>query len=127
MSMRDLPRSAVTGAVKLTRLPLDIVVSLLPGHGTGTKPAAAIAVARCEATLRAPAGIALPLAAVDDLEDYEGMRVQFPQALVISEYFNYDRFGEIVLSLPPAGQDPPVTPPARSTSRPSSRTLPGHA
>ena len=27
------------------------------------------------------------------------MLVRFPQPLVISEYFNYDRFGEIVLAL----------------------------
>ena len=54
MSMRDIPRSAVGGAVKLTRLPLDIVVSMLPGDGDGsaTKPAAAIAVDRFEAALR---------------------------------------------------------------------------
>jgi len=59
MSLRDIPRSAVGGAVKLTRLPLDIVVSMIPGNGTGTKPAAAIAVDRFEATLRDAAGIAL--------------------------------------------------------------------
>jgi uncharacterized protein len=35
---------------------------------------------------------------VDDFEAYEGMYVTFPQALVISEYFNFDRFGEIVLT-----------------------------
>ncbi|MFO7585833.1 MAG: ExeM/NucH family extracellular endonuclease, partial [Anaerolineales bacterium] len=33
-----------------------------------------------------------------DLEAYEGMLVTFPQDLYISEYFNYDRFGEIVLT-----------------------------
>ena len=59
MSMRDLPRSAVDAAVKLTRLPLDIVVSMLPGNGGDTKPAAGIAVDRFEATLRDAAGIAL--------------------------------------------------------------------
>lgn len=59
MSLRDIPRSAVGGAVKLTRLPLDIVVSMLPGNGSGTKPAAAIAVDRFEAALRDAAGIAL--------------------------------------------------------------------
>ena len=26
--------------------------------------------------------------------------MRFPQALVIAEYFNYDRFGEIVLAQP---------------------------
>jgi hypothetical protein len=52
MSLRDIPRSAVGGAVKLTRLPLDIVVAMLPGNGNATKPAAAIAVDRFEAALR---------------------------------------------------------------------------
>ena len=42
--------------------------------------------------------LSLPLANADDLEAYEGMLVTFPQALVISEYFNFDRFGEIVLT-----------------------------
>jgi hypothetical protein len=61
MSLRDIPRTAVDGAVKLTRLPLDIVVAMLPGNGNGSgaKPAAGIAVDRFEATLRDAAGIAL--------------------------------------------------------------------
>jgi hypothetical protein len=61
MSMRDIPRTVVDGAVKLTRLPLDIFVSMLPGNGNGrgARPAAGIAVDRLEATLRDAAGIAL--------------------------------------------------------------------
>ena len=42
--------------------------------------------------------LSLPVTNVDDFEAYEGMLVTFPQALVISEYFNFDRFGEIVLT-----------------------------
>ena len=42
--------------------------------------------------------LSLPVTSVDDFEAYEGMYVTFPQALVISEYFNFDRFGEIVLT-----------------------------
>lgn len=42
--------------------------------------------------------LSLPVTAVDDFEAYEGMLVTFPQSLVISEYFNFDRFNEIVLS-----------------------------
>ncbi len=45
-----------------------------------------------------PATLALPVTAIDDFEPVEGMSVTFPQALVISEYFNFDRFGEIVLT-----------------------------
>ena len=44
------------------------------------------------------ASLSLPVASVGDFEAYEGMAVTFPQALVISEYFNFDRFGEIVLT-----------------------------
>ena len=46
----------------------------------------------------APVVLSLPVTSVDDLEPYEGELVTFPQALVISEYFNYDRYGEIVLT-----------------------------
>jgi predicted extracellular nuclease len=44
------------------------------------------------------ATLSLPVTAVSDFEAYEGMLVTFPQALYISEYFNFDRFGEIVLT-----------------------------
>jgi len=44
------------------------------------------------------ATVSLPVTALTDFESYEGMRVTFPQALVISEYFNFDRFGELVLT-----------------------------
>ncbi len=39
-------------------------------------------------------------------------RRTFPQNLVISEYFNYDRFGEIVVALPADGESRPYTPTA---------------
>jgi predicted extracellular nuclease len=42
--------------------------------------------------------LSLPVTSVTDFEAYEGMRVRFPQALVVSEYFNFDQFGEIVLT-----------------------------
>ena len=62
------------------------------------------------AELPAPAEITLPLASRGALERFEGMRVTLPQTLVISEYFNYDRFGEIVLSLPLLEEGRPYTP-----------------
>ena len=40
----------------------------------------------------------LPVTSLDDFERFEGMRVTFPEQLYISEYFNFDRFGEIVLT-----------------------------
>lgn len=45
-----------------------------------------------------PAQPTLPVDNVNDLEAYEGMSVLFTQDLYISEYFNFDRFGEIVLT-----------------------------
>ena len=54
----------------------------------------------CSTGISLPAAtvLSLPVTSVDDFEPYEGMSVTFPQALVISEYFNFDRFGEIVLT-----------------------------
>ncbi|MDX1377424.1 MAG: ExeM/NucH family extracellular endonuclease, partial [Anaerolineales bacterium] len=48
--------------------------------------------------LPAASVLSLPVTDINDFEAYEGMYVTFPQPLVISEYFNYDRFGEIVLT-----------------------------
>ncbi|MEO5888074.1 MAG: ExeM/NucH family extracellular endonuclease, partial [Anaerolineales bacterium] len=44
--------------------------------------------------------VSLPFTSATFPERYEGMYVRFPQSLVIAEYFNYDRFGELVLALP---------------------------
>lgn len=42
--------------------------------------------------------LSLPVTNRSDFEPYEGMLVTFPQDLYISEFFNFDRFGEIVLT-----------------------------
>lgn len=62
--------------------------------------------------LPTPAVVEFPVASVDALEAFEGMLATFPQPLVISEYFNYDRFGEIVVALPAEGQTRPMIPTA---------------
>lgn len=49
-------------------------------------------------SLPAASILSLPVSSVDDFEAYEGMLVTFPQSLYISEFFNFDRFGEIVLT-----------------------------
>ncbi len=65
--------------------------------------------------------LSLPVTSVDDFEAYEGMYVTFPQALVISEYFNYDRFGEIVLTserhLTPTAEFEPGSPQAAQAAQ----------
>jgi len=45
-----------------------------------------------------PVDILLPVTSINDFEAYEGMLVKFPQALHIGEYFNFDRFNEIILT-----------------------------
>lgn len=87
----------VTGTVKeyyqLTEIDADSVVVLASGE-----------------TLPTPASIHLPVSSVDDFEAYEGMLTTFPQALMISEYYNFDRYGEIVLAQPLSGEPRPMTP-----------------
>jgi predicted extracellular nuclease len=48
--------------------------------------------------LPSAAEVSLPVTSVDDFEKYEGMAVTIPQTLYLSEFFNFDRFGEIVLT-----------------------------
>lgn len=56
-------------------------------------------VLHCNTTgVASAATVPLPVSTLDDFEAVEGMSVTFPQDLVISEYFNFDRFGEIVLT-----------------------------
>ncbi len=59
-----------------------------------------LSVCAAAAALPAATPVAFPLESVGDLEAFEGMLVTFPQDLLISEYFNFDRFGEVVLANP---------------------------
>jgi len=45
-----------------------------------------------------PTVLSLPVNDVGIYESFESMLVTFPQDLIISEYFNFDRYGEIVLT-----------------------------
>jgi colicin import membrane protein len=53
MNVRDIPTTAVDSYLKLVRLPVDSAIRLLPGNGTGARPAAKLAVDRADATVRA--------------------------------------------------------------------------
>lgn len=66
----------------------------------------------CGSGFVTPVDVILPWATSTSAEAYEGMLVRLPQELVIAEYFNYDRFGEIVLAAPLAGEARPMTPTA---------------
>jgi uncharacterized protein len=76
----------------------------LNGSNSNTNPVPAGNIVNC-GTGSVPATdvnlpVPQPVAGVPYLERFEGMYVRFPQSLVIAEYFNYARFGEIVLALP---------------------------
>ncbi|MFD1716318.1 ExeM/NucH family extracellular endonuclease [Georgenia deserti] len=60
----------------------------------------------------APTPVSFPVEDPSDLEAVEGMLVELTDTLVISEYYNYDRFGEIVLGKPLEGRDRLDTPTA---------------
>ncbi len=64
------------------------------------------------ADLPTPATVNLPVSDISDFEAFEGMAVIFPQELVISEYYNYDRYGEMVLAQPLNNEDRPYNPTA---------------
>jgi uncharacterized protein len=70
----------------------------LNGSNSNASAVSAANIVYCGTGSVAPTEISLPVTSLNDLEAYEGMLVTFPQDLYISEYFNYDRFGEIVLT-----------------------------
>jgi uncharacterized protein len=79
------------------------------GTNSNTSPVTNIVVCSSGNPLPDPVDVTMPFADATYLERYEGMLVRFPQDLVIAEYFNYDRFGEIVLALPLDGETRPFT------------------
>ena len=81
----------------------------LNGSNSNTSAVPAANIINCGTGSVAATDVTLPVTSLDDFEKYEGMYVRFPQDLVIAEYFNYDRFGEIVLALPLDGQPRPFT------------------
>ena len=79
------------------------------GSDSNSAAVPAANIVQCGTGSVAPTDVTLPVTSLDDFERYEGMLVRFPQALVIAEYFNFDRFGEIVLAQPLAGETRPFT------------------
>jgi len=84
----------------------------LNGSNSNTAVVPAASIVNCGSGSVTPTEVLLPFASATDPERYEGMLVRLPQALVVSEYFNYDRFGEMVLGLPLDGESRLITPTA---------------
>lgn len=78
----------------------DVVrVRGMVGEFNGSTQLSADTVLSCgPGSLPTAATVTLPVASVTDLEAFEGMSVEFPQSLAIVEFFNFDRFGEMVLA-----------------------------
>jgi uncharacterized protein len=82
----------------------------LNGSNSNTAVVPAANIIDCGSGSVEPVEVMMPFESPTYLERYEGMLVKFPQPLTIAEYFNYDRFGEIVLGLPLEGQSRLFTP-----------------
>lgn len=69
-------------------------------YGGQTQMGSVSLVLVCESgvDLPEPTTFTLPVEDEMDFERYEGMLVTIPQDLVIAEYYNFDRYGEIMLS-----------------------------
>ncbi len=81
----------------------------LNGSNSDSSAVPATNLVDCGSGSAAPIDVFMPFADAGFPERYEGMLVRFPQDLVISEHFNYDRYGEIVLALPLPGEERPFT------------------
>jgi uncharacterized protein len=81
----------------------------LNGSNSNTAAVPAWNVVPCGSASVAATDVTMPFASATEPERFEGMLVRFPQPLVIAEYFDYDRFGELVLGLPLAGEPRPFT------------------
>jgi predicted extracellular nuclease len=82
----------------------------LNGSNSNTAAVTAANIVTCGTGSITPTDVTLPFDSVEAPEQFEGMSVRLPQDLVISEYFNYARFGEMVLALPLDGETRPFTP-----------------
>ena len=78
-------------------------------NGSNSNTAPVTNVVNCGSGSVPATDVTMPFSSATFLEQYEGMLVRFPQSLVIAEYFNYDRFGELVLALPLDGETRPFT------------------
>lgn len=75
-----------------------VVVTGTVGEFQGQTQVSATAVNTCGTGTVAPVDVTLPSPSADFLEQYEGMLVRLPQALVVTEHFQLGRFGQVVVS-----------------------------
>lgn len=76
----------------------EVVVSGKVAEYKGLTEITSPVITTCGTGSIAPIMIDLPAESLTEFEAYEGMLVTHPQDLIISEYFNFDQYGEIVLT-----------------------------
>ena len=81
----------------------------LNGSNSNSSSVLASNIVQCGSGSAPVTDVYMPFTSADEPERFEGMLVRFPQPLVIAEYFNYDRFGEIVIALPLDDETRPFT------------------
>ena len=84
----------------------------LNGSNSNTAAVPITSIVHCGAGSVVPTDLLMPFSTTEFPERYEGMLVRLPQPLVIAEYFDFERFGELVLALPLDGEARPFTPTA---------------
>ncbi len=82
------------------------------GSNSNSSAVTAANIVSCGTGSVTPVDVEMPFETIDFPERYEGMFVRLPQPLVISEYYNYDRYGEMILALPLEGETRVYTPTA---------------
>jgi predicted extracellular nuclease len=103
-----MPSVAVGDAVRVT----GTVAEYTGGGSQQTQLTNATFVVTGEGTPISVTTVRFPVETTTYLESVEGMLVNLSDTLVISEYFNYDRFGEVVLGMPREGETRLHTPTA---------------
>jgi predicted extracellular nuclease len=68
------------------------------GENQGQSQISVGTIVKCGTGTVTPTDVAFPVAAVDYLEQYEGMLVRLPQTMYVTEHFQLGRFGQVVLS-----------------------------
>lgn len=77
----------------------DIVrVTGTAGENQGQSQISVGTIVKCGTGSVAPTNVTLPFSLVDYPERYEGMLVQLPQTMYVTEHFQLGRFGQVVLS-----------------------------
>lgn len=92
---RDVPAGLAVGDQVRVQ---GAVTEFTSGSSSLTEISAAAVVGCGAVDAITPTVVVLPVASQDDFENLEGMLVTLTQTLTISEYFNFDRFGEVVVT-----------------------------